>query len=133
MFWILFAGFIIIALFVTVSIQVLWSIVQRARLIMKAKTAVPPPVYDEALYRTREWKALAYYVIKKAGGRCYICSQKIDTTTGTAHHLTYVHGTICDPKWLLAVCWPCHNKLYDPSRKERRKQMDKQREQIRWN
>jgi hypothetical protein len=125
-FLILFAAGIIIFLFIVAFIQLVVYLVRLARPIKKQLDA-RRPVYDPELYKSRDWKALVYLVIKKAGGKCYMCGGKAET----AHHLTYKYGIICDPKYLMAICWPCHNNLYDPARKQIRERI--QDERIQWN
>jgi hypothetical protein len=64
--------------------------------------------FDEADYHTPQWKALVKTVHRRDGYRCHFCPRR----PGTAHHITYRDGVLCDPKWLLSVCWPCHNYIH---------------------
>jgi 5-methylcytosine-specific restriction endonuclease McrA len=69
-------------------------------------------------YHSPAWFALRDQVIDRDGGLCVFCrNDGIETPAETAHHLTYAHGIICDPKWLIATCWPCHEALhgYEPN------------------
>jgi hypothetical protein len=57
-------------------------------------------------YKSKEWITLKDQVI--ANKKCIMCGAPAET----AHHLTYVFGLICDKKYLIPVCWPCHNEVH---------------------
>src|ERR1700680_4103375 len=65
--------------------------------------------YNKADYGTQEWLDLRAEVIKRAGGICEMCGK---TRAETGHHLTYRFGVLCSVKYLLAVCWDCHQDVH---------------------
>jgi hypothetical protein len=65
--------------------------------------------YNKLDYETTQWMELRKEVISRAGGICEMC-RKAKAETG--HHLTYRFGVLCPPKFLMAVCWPCHEQIH---------------------
>ncbi len=68
-------------------------------------------VYDVRDYKTPEWQLLRGHVLQRENGRCQYCGG----TAQNAHHLSYHQGIICNPRFLQAVCWPCHHGIHDGS------------------
>ncbi len=69
-------------------------------------------VYDVRDYKTPEWRLLKSYVVEaREKGICQYCGGRAQT----AHHLSYHQGIICNPRFLQAVCWPCHDGIHDGS------------------
>lgn len=78
-------------------------------------TAHPSRTYrsfDPNEYKSRQWKALRYYVIQREHGRCQYCGGKAES----AHHVSYREGIICRPELLRAICWPCHRQIHERSK-----------------
>ena len=113
-FLILFAAGVIVFLFIVAFIQLVVYLVKLARPIKK-QLDEKRPVYDPAWYKSRDWKALRYYVLARNNFRCAECGGKAET----AHHRTYDRGTLCPPEDLQAVCWPCHNKIEERVKRAR--------------
>lgn len=67
--------------------------------------------YDPADYDTPEWAALVRLVHRRDGYRCHFCKGEVHKWD-TAHHVTYREGVLCDPRWLLSTCWPCHDYIH---------------------
>jgi Fe-S cluster biogenesis protein NfuA len=64
--------------------------------------------YNRLDYETAEWAALRKEVLARANGVCEMCGSVAET----AHHLTYRFGVLCPSKFLMAVCWGCHEEVH---------------------
>jgi hypothetical protein len=61
-------------------------------------------------YKSEEWIKLRDQAVAEAyNGKCQMCKEN---PAQTAHHLTYEYGVICDKKYLIPICWDCHNDLH---------------------
>lgn len=60
------------------------------------------------VYETVDWIILRETVLDRDGHKCYVCGCRATV----AHHLTYAYGVLCNPRWLISLCWNCHVKIY---------------------
>jgi 5-methylcytosine-specific restriction endonuclease McrA len=54
-----------------------------------------------------EWEWLKGRVLD-ANPNCADCGWPAETV----HHLTYKYGIICPEKYLVTLCWECHNRRH---------------------
>ena len=59
-------------------------------------------------YDTLEWRELRDTVLANASYTCADCGSLAEK----AHHLSYCQGIICDERFLVALCWDCHNQRH---------------------
>lgn len=61
-----------------------------------------------SVFETIDWLILRETVLGRDHYRCHVCGKRATI----AHHLTYSQGLLCDPKWLVSLCFKCHRKIH---------------------
>lgn len=65
------------------------------------------------IYHTIDWFILQETVLDRDEHRCRVCGRR----ALVAHHLTYAFGILCNPRWLISLCWRCHFHIHWQRRK----------------